>query len=404
MQEKNRTNIVILGGGFGGVYAFHALHKRYHGDPSVKITIVNRTDYFLFAPLLHEVATGGVSRDSVMFNIRSMFDGCSAELVEAEAHGIDLEQKIIRTSAGEYHYDIAVYGLGAGTNFFNLSDEARSRVLPLKTIDDAAAIKARLKQIFEDNAKPSVVVVGGGPTGVEIIAEMREFADALKNSLQGNGKRAEQFILIDPGARLLSQFHAVLGERAKHILERRGMRIMLRESVADVRENEAVLASGKRIPAHIVVWAAGVHACPISFFPSVAVNKKGRIIILPTLQIPHYPEVFAVGDAAAVHDGENAVPMTAQAAVYEGKAAGRNIIALLDGTVLRPFSYRHKGNLFSLGQWLAGAEIFGVRFFGHTAWFLWRTVYLSKIIGLRNKIRVMVEWTLNIFLPRDINN
>lgn len=403
MQKQHYKHIVILGGGFGGIYAFHTLHKRYHGDPSVKITIVNRTDYFLFTPLLHEVATGGVSRDSVMFNIRSFFDGCSAELVEAEARHIDFDKKIIATSAGDYHYDIVVYGLGAGTHFFNLSPEARARVLPLKTIEDAAAIKARLKNVFEDHHAPSIIVVGGGPTGVEVVVEALEFADTVKKSLKGDGDRRGHFYLVDAGTGLLPQFHATLGKQAKHILEERGIDVITRESVVDVHEHEAVCASGRRIPAHMVIWTAGVRARLIPCAPPPAVDEKGRIVVASTLQVQGHADAFAVGDAAAITCGGGVVPMAAQAAVQEGTVAGRNIIALLNGEPLEQFQYRHRGDLFSLGQWLAGAEIFGMRFFGHTAWFLWRTIYLSKIIGLRNKVRVMVEWTLNIFLPRDIN-
>ncbi len=403
-MHATQKKIVILGAGFGGVYAFHELHKKYHNDPSVRISIINKTDYFLFTPLLHEVATGGVSRENVMFNIHTMFDACLAELVEAEVQRIDVNKKIIATSKGMYPYDILVYALGAGTNFFTLSPEARARVYPLKTIDDAMAIKARMKEVFEREAHPSIAVVGGGPTGVEVVAEVREYAAALKKSFDCEDTKKEQLFLVDAGPRLLPHFHKDLGARARSILEKWGVRVVLNESVADARNNEVILKSGKRIPAHMVLWTAGVTANHILFSPALHVDAKNRIVVKATLQAPHHPELFVVGDAASVHTNAGMVPMTAQAAFAAGTHAARNIGAFLEKRALQPFHYRHAGDLFSLGQWLAGAEVFGFRFFGHIAWFLWRAIYLSKIIGIRNKVMIMVEWTLNIFLPRDINN
>ncbi len=387
--------ILILGGGFAGIYAFLALHKRYHRDASVEIDIVNRTDYFLFTPLLHEVATGGVSEEDVKFNIRSMLRCCLHDLVLGDVLHIDFEKKVVATTAGQRHYDVLIYALGAGTGYFSLSEDSQKYVVPLKTIEDARRVKSRLVGLFEGDSEPRVVVVGGGPTGVEVVAEVREYFDTLRPLFrQTDGK----ITIIHRGDRLLPNFHADLGARAAQVLEERGVEVIPNDQVIAVTSRAVMLKSLRTVSANLVIWAAGVVVHRVPMAPDVAVDAKGRVIVAKTLQIPERPEVFVVGDAAAQGD----VPMTAQAAVAMGEAAARNAVAYLDGKELQPFVFKHRGDLFSLGQWLAGAEIFGIRFFGHFAWWLWRTVYLFKIIGIRNKVRVMVNWTFNLFLPRDI--
>lgn len=419
MMNREQKNIVILGAGFAGVYAFLELHKQYHADSTVRVTMINRTDYFLFTPLLHEVATGGVSPENALYNIHSILNCCAGDFIEAHIRHIDLRKKIVATSRGEVPYDVLLYALGASVAFFGLSEAARRQVLPLKTIGDAKRIKTRLIELFERDEAPKVVVAGGGPTGIEVAAEVREYCDQLAYTFRRNSRPAQSSIcLVHAGARLLPQFHARLGERTERILRGRSITIIRNDSVIDVNEQEVVLRSGRRIQANLVIWAAGVAANYISITPHLLLDAKDRIIVTPYLNLLGYPDVFVAGDAASIAMGNNlphlppylverrgdanTAPMTAQAAVAAGKAAGRNIRALLEGKPLTVFRYCHKGDLFSLGQWMAGAEIFGIRFFGHFAWWLWRTIYLFKIIGLRNKVNVAVDWTLNLFLPRDI--
>lgn len=389
--------IVILGGGFAGVHAFLRLHKRYHKDPSAQIRMVSKEDYFLFTPLLHEAATGGIGLDSVKFGIRSMLRCCLKDFIQASVLHIDLEQKVVATTAGQESYDVLIYALGAGTGFFSLDHDSQSHVIPLKTANDARRIKERVVDLFEDNQPdPSVVVVGGGPTGVEIVAEVQEYFQTLRKLFHRADGEAH---LIHAGDILLPQFHADLGRKARVILEKRGIDIVLGAKVTKVDAYGVSLAGGRTIPARLVIWAAGVTANIVPFAPEIKIDTKGRIAVHPTLQAVGYPEVFVAGDSA----GFDGVPMTAQAAVRMGERAAGNAIALLDHQSIVPFSYVHRGDLFSLGQWLAGAEIFGVRFFGHFAWWLWRTIYLFKMIGVRNKAKVMVDWTFNLFLPRDIS-
>lgn len=389
--------ILILGGGFAGIHAFLRLHKRYHKDPSVEIRMVSKEDYFLFTPLLHEAATGGIGLDSVKFGIRSMLRCCLTDFIQASVLHVDLARKVVATTSGEVPYDVLVYALGAGTGFFSLDDDSKRHVIPLKTAADARRIKEYIVDLFEDNRPdPSVVVVGGGPTGVEAVAEVQEYFDTLRKLFHRTDGEAH---LIHAGDTLLPQFHADLGRKARGILEKRGVDVVLNAKVLSVDAHGVSLSGGRTIPARLVVWAAGVAANVVPFSPAIKTDAKGRIAVHATLQAIGHPEVFVAGDSA----GFDGVPMTAQAAVAMGTYAGDNIVAFLSGAPLRPFSYVHRGDLFSLGQWLAGAEIFGVRFFGHFAWWLWRTIYLFKMIGVRNKAKVMVDWTFNLFLPRDIS-
>lgn len=396
MSKRAPKKILILGAGFAGIYAFFELHKRYHKDPSVSLRLVSATDYFLFTPLLHEVATGGVSQENVAFNIYSMAP-CCLDFTKARVEKIDRLAQSVITSAGEFEYDYLVYALGAGTNFFGLPEAAQKRVLPLKTLADARTVKARLVGMFKEGAMPHVVVVGGGPTGVEVAAEAHEYLEQLIKTFRIL-KAPHPLTLIHGGNRLLPQFSPELGADAARVLKGRGIEIVANDTVVDVEKDEVILASGRRLIANAVIWAAGVKAYPAPFSPAVETDAKGRILVTDSLYMKSNPRVFIVGDAAALEG----VPMTAQAAVAMGRAAGDNIARDIEREPMKIFTYKHKGDMFSLGQWFAGAEIGGWRFFGHFAWWLWRTVYLSKVIGLRNKIKVMIDWTLNIFLPRDI--
>ncbi len=395
-MKKPPKKILILGAGFAGIYAFFELHKRYHKDPSVLLRLVSATDYFLFTPLLHEAATGGVSQENIAFNIYSMAP-CCLDFTKARVEKIDTAVRSVRTTAGEFEYDYLVYALGSGTNFFGLPEAAQKRVLPLKTLADARAIKSQLVGLFKQGEMPHVVVVGGGPTGVEVAAEAHEYVEQLMKTFRIL-KAPHALTLVHGGDRLLPNFSPELGREAAAVLKKRGVEIVANDTVADVRAGEVALASGHKLPANVVIWAAGVKASPVPFAPAAETDARGRIAVTESLYLKNNPRVFIVGDAAAL----GGVPMTAQAAVAMGRAAGDNIARDIERVPMKIFSYRHKGDMFSLGQWFAGAEIGGWRFFGHFAWWLWRTVYLSKVIGVRNKVKVMIDWTLNIFLPRDI--
>ena len=405
MFTAKKKTVLIAGGGFAGGYAFLKLHAAYHKSEEVAIEMVSRENYFLFTPLLHEVATGGVSRDNILYNLRVILGCCLARFHRANIQQIDLSARTVHTSKGSLHYDVLIYALGSNAVLPHAAATRDARVVPLKRLEDAHNLKNGILNIFEQGEQPEFAVVGGGPTGVEIAAELNEF---LKDIcvLFPDERRRVRLSLVHAGERLLPTFHSELGERAKVYLEKKGVAVFLNEKIVHITPREAVTERGASIPTALTVWTTGVSAHKVPFLPEVPIDSKKRILVTDYLNLKAFPEVFIAGDAASppLFGKRGGLPMTAQAAVASGNAAARNAIAFLKGGPLRPFRYRHQGDLFSLGHWMAGAEIGGFRFFGHLAWWLWRTIYLSKLIGLRNKVRVAADWTMNLFLPRDLNS
>ena len=396
----DKKKIVILGAGFGGVYTFLRLHQIYHHDPAVSISIINRDNYFLFTPLLHEVATGGVAQDNIIYNIRSLLDCCLARFIKAEVLEVDLESKEVHTDKGAIAYDVLVHALGADTNFFELDEQSRSRTFTLKKLADAKSIKNKIVDLFEDGPEAiSIVVAGGGPTGVELSAELSELLEDLTTLFPERNEDDISLHLIHGETRLLSAFHTDLGDKARRVLDKKGVEVILKDPIVSIEEDTVTTKSGRRVAATMVIWTAGVKPNKISYLPELRTDKRGRIDVSEFLSVPERPEIFVVGDAAAIPG----MPMTAQGATASATAAADNIYYFLENKLQRRFVYEHKGDLFSLGQWMAGAELYRIRFFGHFAWWLWRTIYLSKVVGTRNKLKVAFDWTINLFMPRDLN-
>jgi NADH dehydrogenase len=380
------------------LHALFAVHRRYSCDASVHILLISNDGEFVFTPLLHEAATGGVRRRHVGFPLTDIVPR-GVRLVVARVDGIDLNRRVVRTDRGEYAYDYLAYALGARTNYFSLSPEAVRHTVTIKTLADAVAVKRRLVTLGARMDAPHIVVVGGGPTGVEVAAEIAEYLPELARRFR---KTPGRVTLVHARSRLLPQFHKELGDRARMSLEGRGVRVLLNATVAGVHHGHVALATGAQLASDCTIWVPGVCANTSVLPAHLPRDAKGRVIVAHTLELPGFSGVFIAGDAAAPSTHVD-VPMTAQAAVRAGECAGANIVARLQGRAPRSFHYRHKGDLFSLGEWLAGAEIYGFRFFGHAAWFVWRGIYLTKIIGWRNKLRVLADWVFGMFRARSID-
>lgn len=413
-MQKQKKKIVILGGGFGGLYTYKGLYKYFSHD-EIDITIVNRNNYFLFTPLLHEVATGGISHHQVVESIRQVIYKTNDKLHVAEVLSIDCEKQIVKTSIDEFSYDVLVISLGATTNFFN-APGAEEHSMVLKDLHDAIKIRTRLIESFEkasqmtnqeDRRKElSVAVIGGGPTGVEIVTEIAEFInDTFLKYYHGLIKCEDiSLYLINRDPEILAPFHKSLREKAIKVIKKSGVKIMLNTGVKEVKSEGVVLTDDSLLQVRHVIWTAGVKPNAPSFISPVPLDKGGRIIVNPFLQIEEFKNVFVIGDTASLASGVEGrpLPMLAQVAVKQGLHTGYNIMRLLKDSKLSPFSYKSKGALVSLGQWSAVADIFGIRFGGALAWFIWRTVYLFKFLSGSKRIKIVVDWTLNIFYPRDI--
>lgn len=412
-MEKKKTKIVILGGGFGGLYTYKSLCKQFTPD-EVDITIVNKTNYFLFTPLLHEVATGSVSHHQVVESIRQVIYKNHTTLHVAEVLSVDLDKKIVKTSIDELSYDIIVVALGATTNFFN-SPGAEENCLVLKDLHDALKLRTMLIESFEkasempnpeDRKKElSFAIVGGGATGVELVSEMSElfldtFSKYYKNSINPEDI---SLYLVNRDPEILMPFHPSLRKIALDVLQKEGINVMLNTGVKEVKKDSIILMDDKALPVSHVIWTAGVKPNPPMFNHPVALDKGGRITVNPFLQIPDHPDVFVIGDMASlIGPDERPLPMLAQVAVRQGEYVGMNIKRAVMGKSLMPFSFKSQGELVSLGQHHAVANIFGFKFSGFIAWFIWRTIYLFKFLSSSKKFKIAMDWTVNMFYPRDI--
>ncbi len=409
-----KKKIVILGGGFGGLYTYKSLYAYFKHD-EIEVTIVNRTNYFLFTPLLHEVATGGVAHHQVVESIRQVIYKTNDKLHVAELLSIDCDKKIVTTSVDALDYDILVVALGATTNFFN-APGAEEHALVLKDLRDAIRLRTTLIESFEKASEISddiarrkelsYAVIGGGPTGVELITEIVElFNDTFLKYYHGSIRKEDvSLYLINRDPEVLGPFHPSLRKSALEVVKKSGIKVMLNTGVKEVTKEGVVLMDNSFLEVHHVIWTAGVKPNPPMFTHPVPLDKGGRIIVNSSLQMEGCPNVFIIGDIASLtlSENERPFPMLAQIAVNQGIHTGFNIKRAIEGKPLLPFSYTSKGVLASLGRWKAVADIYGIRFSGPLAWFIWRTVYLFKFISRSKKIKIVVDWTMNIFYPRDI--
>ncbi len=411
MKEKKK--IVILGGGFGGLYTYKSLYKQFSPD-DIDVTIVNRTNYFLFTPLLHEVATGSIAHHQVVESIRQIIYKTGAKLHVADVTAIDCERHVVTTTIAEIPYDILVVAMGATTNFFN-APGAEEHSLVLKDLHDAIKLRTTFIEAFEKasemkdeaarRAELSFAVVGGGATGVELASETADlFMDTFATYYKGIIEFKDVSLhLVNLGPDVLSVFDPSLRVKALDTLKRSGVNVMLNTAVKEVRKEGLVLADDTVLQATHVIWTAGVKPNPPMFTHPVPADKGGRVIVTPTLQIENCKDVFVIGDMASLAGADGRpVPMLAQVAEAQGIHTGRNIKRLLQGQELIPFTYVSEGELASLGHWQAVANIKGFKFSGPLAWFVWRTVYLFKFMSWSKKFKIISDWAMNIFYPRDI--
>lgn len=418
MASKNNSNprrIVILGGGFGGAYTLLNLHKHLHGREDMAVTLVNSTNYFLFTPLLHEVATGGVALPLVAEPLRGILRCCLRNLVVGQVERIDVEQQLVVTSCGELTYDVLVIALGSTTDFFGVSGAAE-HAFALKTLKDALRLKNHIVDRFEkalraaDLAERSrllrFVVVGGGPTGVEMAAELADLCFATVQELYpgaGFGRDIE-VVLVQADDTLLPRLPPEMGEKSLKVLRNKDVDVRLSKRVTSIDDGGVVLDSGERLDSTTVIWVAGIKPQPISFVGDVPRDEAGRIMVEPTLQVVGHNSVFALGDIAhAVNPRDGQLVQTlAQVASKQAVAVATNVAALIQEKQLTPYHYRHAGDLVSLGYWRAVARVYGMPFSGRFAWWLWRTVYLAKMLTWKKKLKVVIDWTWDLFNPRDI--
>mgnify|MGYP003888809809 CR=1 FL=1 len=410
-----KPHIVIVGAGFGGVYTARALVP-YVKKGIIDVTIVNKTNYFLFTPLLHEVATGGLSARSVTESIRHIFEGTGVLFHQGLVEGIDPKQGTLKVDLKEIAYDYVIVATGAITNFYGIPGAAEHSLV-LKNLTDAIEIRERIIDAFEDAScvesaeqrKKDLcfVVVGGGATGVETVAEMAEFIETLFrryfNGVSHIQKEDISLHLVNTAPDILAMLHPILRKKAEKQLERLGVLLHMNMSVSEVTGIDVKFADGSSIDTHFVFWAGGITPIVPRFSSVEPVCVGSKLVTDIFLRMKGYDRVFVLGDIACVETpGGKGYPALAQIAAQQGEVVAENIIRSIMRKPLRAFSYKLKGTLVSLGQWYAVGEIFGLKLSGPLMWWVWRTVYLFKFHSWTKRFKIAFEWTEALFSPRDI--
>jgi NADH dehydrogenase len=404
----------VLGGGFGGVYTALHLERMLGRRPDVDITLVSRENFFLFTPMLHEVAASDLDITHIVSPVRTLLKRTTIFIGDVES--IDLEARRVRVAHGfephnhELEYDHLVIALGSMTNFYGLPG-LEQRALTMKTLGDAIHLRNRIIATLEEadtecaagrDALLTFVVAGGGFAGVETIAGLNDFVhDALKFYPRIAADRI-RMVLVHAGRVILPELGTSLGAYAQRKLSSRGIDIITDAKVSAVSEEGVILADGRRVPSRVVVWTAGTSPHPL-LHELPCMLDRGRLLVHETLAVPGYDGVWALGDCAVVPDARTGGihPPTAQHALREARTVANNIVATLDNRPARAFSFRTIGQLAAIGRRTGVARVFGVNFSGFFAWWLWRTIYLSKLPRFEKKCRVAIDWTLDLIFAKD---
>ncbi|HZU90658.1 MAG TPA: NAD(P)/FAD-dependent oxidoreductase [Stellaceae bacterium] len=395
----DRVRVVIVGGGFAGIEAARALQR----SPA-RVTVIDCRNYSLFQPLLYQVATAALSPADVAVPIRSLLRGANTEVVLDEVVGVELDSARVRTRAGRaIGFDFLVLASGSQYNYFG-HDEWISFAPGPKTLEDAVTIRRRLLLAFEEaeisggdeerRALMTFVIVGGGPTGVEMAGAVAELARAtLVRDFRHIDPALAHILLIEAGPRLLGAFPEKLGLYARRALTRLGVEVLLDTEVEHI-DATGVLAGGRRIAARSVIWGAGVEATPAAPWLGVRPDRHGEVDVNPDFSIVGHPNVFVVGDAArALGSDGKPLPGLAAVAKQEGRYVGRLLRCRIAGKGVMPlFRYHDYGMMATIGRSAAVADLRGFRFTGRLAWLLWGAVHIYFLIGFRNRLVVLVNW------------
>ena len=410
--------VVILGGGFGGVSTAQRLEQLFARDPHLEIALVSQSNYLLFTPMLAEVASSGLEAQHISAPVRA---ACPhTRFVRAEVEGVDTATQVVRVRASPsapvetLPYDHLVLALGSVPNFYGLPG-LEEHSFTLKTLDDATRLRNHVIALLERadverNGEErrrmlTFVVAGGGFAGTEMIAELLDLVHGVLRYYPNIQAHEPRFVLVHSGERILPEISAPLADYALRKLRTRGIEFMLHTRVAGATVDAVLVGDGGRIETHTLVWTAGNQPHPLLRTLPCERNRAGAVVADTTLRVVGLDNVWAAGDCAQIPDVNNEgrpCPPTAQHALRQGQVVAGNVAAALRGQPLWEFRYRTIGTLVALGHRTAVAELRGWKFSGLLAWFMWRTVYLSKLPGLEKKVRVALDWTIDLFFPRDI--
>jgi NADH dehydrogenase len=416
MSANNKTRIIILGGGFGGLYTALHLEKTLARDADIEVTLINRENFFLFTPMLHEVAASDLDMTHIVNPIRKLLR--RVRFFDGEVTNIDLDNKRIAVAHGHAHhhhelaYDHLVLALGSITNFYGLPGLA-AHALTMKSLGDAIHLRNHMISNLEEadfECCPRVrepllnfVVAGGGFAGAETIAGMNDF---LREAVEFYPHLTEEMIrvvLVHSGDVILPELGEKLGRYAQQKLGARKVEIHTKAKVTQVTDRQVTLSDGTVITTNTLVWTAGTSPHPLlDTLPCV--RARGRVVTDEFMAVAGYPGVWALGDSAAIPDKTTGQPFppTAQHAIREGRVLAENIKAAVRGGQQRAFTFKTIGLLAAIGRRTGVAQIMGINFSGFIAWWLWRSIYLAKLPRFEKKVRVALDWTLDLLFTKDI--
>ena len=398
MQSENAPRVVIVGAGFGGLRAARALARH-----PVQITLIDRKNHHTFQPLLYQVATAGLSPGEIAAPIRWIVRGSrNIEVLLGEVQGFDLDRRVVRLADLSVRYDYLIVAAGASHAYFG-HDDWEALAPGLKTIEDALEIRRRVLLAFELAERQAAsgegrvplnfLIVGGGPTGVELAGTLAEISRrVLANEFRSIDLKRTRIILLEGGPRILPSYSEDLSRSAEEQLRQLGVEVRTSAMVTNV-EPAAVQMGGTRLPAAVILWAAGVAASPLGKKLGTPVDRAGRVLVNPDLSIAGHPEVFVIGDLAALKDESGKMlPGVAPVAMQQGAATADNIVRDLGGEPRRSFHYRDKGSLATIGRAAAVAQFGAFHISGYLAWLAWLFVHIFFLIGFRNRMIVLIQW------------
>ena len=411
-----KTKVIILGGGFAGLSAAMYLDKTLARRGDAEVILINRENFILFTPMLHEVAAGDLYPGDIVNPIRRILR--HVKFVEAEVQAIDLSARRVRSVGGvarlalEFEFDHLLLTLGSETNFFDLPGVSDWAVT-MKSMSDAALLRNRVVALLEEanlQSDPAVrrqaltfVTAGGGFAGAETTGAINDFVRETVRYYPDLSEELIRVVIVHPGDFLLPELGEELGNYAERKLRERKVEVIKGVRVASYDGLHVTLTDGKSIPASTLIWTAGVKPSPV-IAPLPGQKERGRLLVNEFLGVPGVPGLWAAGDCAAVPDSKTGKfhPPTAQHGLREGLIAAKNIEAAILGRPPRPFVFTTLGQLATIGRRTGVAMVFGMKFSGFVAWGLWRMVYLMKLPRLPKKLRVLVGWTLDLLFARDI--
>jgi NADH dehydrogenase len=398
---KEIKHVVIIGAGFGGLQAVKKLAK----DKFVRITLIDRSNHHLFQPLLYQVASAVLSPADIAIPIRSlMHKKKNVTVLMDTVTGIDKDSKEIILGDKRISYDYLILAAGAKTGYFGHNDWMKY-TLGLKTLFDALRIRNRILKSFEkaenhpEMAKDLMryIIIGGGPTGVELSGSLAELSHSIINDdFRNINTRKSDIILIEGGADLIPSFDRSLSVYAKKKLEKRNVRVMLNSKVIKIEDNKVFLKTqeGEKIlTANIIIWAAGVEAVYLNNTFGLPVDRQNRLIVNSFCSFRDHPEIFAIGDSINFKDKDGKIlPGVSSVAMQQGRYAATAIRELIHGKELKPFRYKDKGSMATVGRKDAVADIFGIKFTGFIGWIMWLGLHLFYQVGFKNKVSILLTW------------